>query len=133
MIAERDISKYKDYFFTNDETCRGVLQMLSLMSNKIRLQILCLLCEDDFCVNEIVSIVGGKFSNVSQQLKLLALAGLLTSEKNSKNVSYSLKNQNVKKTIQYLRRMFKYLRSPDTGEWDGLSRAKQGVGRHERV
>ena len=106
MLTKEKLSQYKEFFFTNDDTCREVLQILALMSNKIRLQILCLLCEDEFYVNEIVEIVEGKASNVSQQLKMLSLAGYIKGARNEKNIHYSLKNGKIKKIIRQLQQMF---------------------------
>jgi DNA-binding transcriptional ArsR family regulator len=94
-------------FMENKDACDRVLRMFSLFSNELRLKILCVLKEGDFCVNNIVELVGGKRSNISQQLKLLSLAGYLTKERHEKSIIYHLEDQKVRATVQFLFEYFK--------------------------
>lgn len=80
--------------------------MFSLFANPIRFRILCTLSEGDFSVQEIVSIIGGKISNVSQQLKMLTLAGYLTREKQGKQVFYHLEDEKVRSTVAFMHQLF---------------------------
>ena len=80
--------------------------MFSLFSNGIRFKILCVLREGDRCVKDITEIVGGKHSNISQQLKMLALAGYVTRERMDKMIIYHLSDQRVVKVIDFLREQF---------------------------
>jgi ArsR family transcriptional regulator len=82
------------------------MEILSLISNKTRFQILCALHEDDFCVNELVEIVGGKISNVSQQLKSLSLAGIVTRRRENQRIIYSLSDGTVRRLLSYLQQQF---------------------------
>lgn len=91
-----------EQFLRNNAACEHVLGMFSLFSNKIRFKILCVLKEGDLCVKEIVAVVGGKVSNISQQLKILTLAGYLTKKREEKTVIYHLEDQQVKKVVQFL-------------------------------
>ncbi|MBL7076430.1 MAG: winged helix-turn-helix transcriptional regulator [Kiritimatiellae bacterium] len=93
--------------FTRERVrCQAIMDILSLVSNKTRFQILCALHEDDFCVNELVEIVGGKISNVSQQLKALALAGIVSRQRDDQRVIYSLKDERVRNLLTYLQQQF---------------------------
>ena len=93
-IAER--------FIRNRESCGRVMKMFSLFSNETRFKILCILKESDFCVNDIVDLVGGKHSNISQQLKMLSLAGYLTKERRERSIIYHLADDRVKASLQFL-------------------------------
>ena len=98
--------KKPDAFFENNKKCEEVLQVFSIFSNRYRFKILCVLKEGDYCVNEIVQQVGGKFSNVSQQLKMLTLAGYLTKKRVKKSVYYHLKDKKVKELLKFLCRNY---------------------------
>ena len=86
--------------------CQAIMHILSLVSNKTRFQILCALHEDDFCVNELVEIVGGKMSNVSQQLKSLSLAGIASRRREDQRIIYSLSDERVRNLLTYLQQHF---------------------------
>jgi DNA-binding transcriptional ArsR family regulator len=53
-------------------------------------------------VNDIVEFVGGKHSNISQQLKMLTLAGYLTKERQERSVFYHLEDEKIEATINFL-------------------------------
>ena len=93
--------------FRNRNACDRVMRMLSLFSNEIRFKILVVLKEGDFCVNDIVRIVDGKRSNISQQLKMLTLAGYLTKQRREKSIIYHLADEQIRGTVQYLCDNFK--------------------------
>ncbi len=96
-------SEIKKRFELNTAACEKVLNVFSLLSNKSRFRIMCMLCEGDFCVNEIVEVVQpGKVSNISQQLRLLMLSGYIEKRREKKHVIYHLKDQNIRKLIQFL-------------------------------
>jgi len=86
--------------------CERAPQVLSLVSNETRLRILCLLSHGDYCVSEIADLVGGKYSNISQQLKMLTLAGCLTKERREKLVFFHLGDETVRRLIRFLRSEF---------------------------
>ena len=90
----------------NQQYCDQVLKMFFLFSNKTRFRILCVLKEGDFCVNDIVDFVDGKHSNISQQLKMLTLAGYLTKERRERSVFYHLDDDNIRATIDFLCHMY---------------------------
>ena len=92
--------------FKDRRKCEKVLGMFSLFSNEKRFKILCVLSEGDLCVSEIARLVEGKRSNVSQQLKLLTLAGYLEKRREERSIYYHLKDQRIKKILQFLKREF---------------------------
>jgi DNA-binding transcriptional ArsR family regulator len=94
--------KVTEQLLRNQRYCERVLKMFSLFSNRTRFRILCVLKEGDFCVNDIVEFVGGKHSNISQQLKMLTLAGYLTKERQERLVFYHLEDEKIKATIDFL-------------------------------
>ena len=86
--------------------CDSLLEMFSLLSNEIRFKTLCLLAEQDYCVNDIVESVKGKPSNVSQQLKMLTVAGYVSRRREGKHVYYHLEDKQIKKVINFLHDIF---------------------------
>lgn len=103
----RTIEEIKQRFSSNEDVCGRVIGILSLMSNKTRFRILCMLAEGDFCVTEIVDTVQtGKLSNVSQQLRILTLAGVLDKTREKQRVIYHLRDRRLAKLIEILERRF---------------------------
>jgi ArsR family transcriptional regulator len=98
--------KTKQDLFRDGRKCAVVLDMFSLFSNEKRFKILCVLDEGDFCVNEIARMVDGKISNVSQQLKMLTMAGYLDKRREEQSIIYHLKDQRVRKVLRFLFREF---------------------------
>ena len=99
--------KVSEKLLKNQQYCDRVLKMFSLFSNSTRFRILCVLKEGDFCVNDIVDFVGGKNSNITQQLKMLTLAGYLTKERRERSVFYHLEDESIKATIDFLCHLYK--------------------------
>lgn len=95
-----------DFFLKKDKTCEMLLGMFSIFSNVNRFKILCALYEKDFCVNDLSLITGGKPSNISQQLKILTLAGYLSKERNGKLINYHLKDENIRRLLNHLYKEF---------------------------
>ena len=103
----RTIEEIGKRFAANEEICHRVIGTLALMSNKTRFRILCMLAEGDFCVKEIVSTVQtGKLSNISQQLRILYLAGILEKRRSEQRVIYHLKDRKLVSLIPYLEEMY---------------------------
>ena len=66
-----------------------------------------MLAEGDFCVNEIAETIQiGKMSNISQQLRILTLAGVLEKRRDSQRVIYSLTDPRMAELIKYLEKTF---------------------------
>ena len=56
---------------------------------------------------DIVDLVGGRHSNISQQLKMLTLAGYLTKERKERLIIYHLHDEKIKTTVKFLCEHFK--------------------------
>jgi len=96
-------NEIKKRFSENEKVCEQVINIFTLISNKTRFRILCLLKEGDFCVNDVVDIIQmGKISNISQQLRLLAMSGILEKRRDKKQIFYHFKDEKIKKMIQFL-------------------------------
>ena len=97
----------KEEFDRNESVCAKTLNLLHLISSKVRFRIICLLTRGDFCVNEIADVVGlGNLSNISQQLKILRMAGLIDHRKEERKVIYHLADSRIRKMIGYLQNEF---------------------------
>src|SRR5690348_13626709 len=93
----------KEAFRKNEVVCARVIQLFQLFSHKGRFRIACLLARGEFCVNEITEIVSeGKTSNISQQLKMLALSGIIERRRENQHILYRLRDPRVGKMIQFL-------------------------------
>jgi DNA-binding transcriptional ArsR family regulator len=90
-------------FRKNDTVCNRVVSLLSLISNKARFRIVCMLTQGEFCVHDIAEAVGeGKLSHISQQLKILRLAGLVEKRRDDKRVFYRIGDQHIRNVIAFL-------------------------------
>ena len=93
--------------------CTNVEQLLSIMANPIRFHILCALSMQQFTVNELVDLSGANLSNVSQQLKMMWMAGYLDKERNGKQIYYRLKDDRIEKIIRFFETLFPENEGPD--------------------
>lgn len=97
----------KEAFRRNEAACVRVVQLFQLFSNKGRFRIACLLARGEFCVNEITEVVSeGKTSNISQQLKILALSGVIERRRENQRILYTLKDKRVGNMIRFLQEQF---------------------------
>jgi DNA-binding transcriptional ArsR family regulator len=104
MTNRQKIKNIQERFAGNMAVCQKTIDVLALFSNKTRFRILCTLAEDDFCVNDLLAVIGlGKVSNISQQLKLLTLAGVLQKHREKQQVIYSLKDEKVRRLIGFIK------------------------------
>ena len=101
MLNNSDV-QHKIEFFKRHRNCEKLLDIFSIFSNENRFKILCSLSEGDFCVNDLVEITGGKPSNISQQLKILTLAGFLGKQRRGKMIVYRLKDEKIRKLLDFL-------------------------------
>ena len=97
----------KERFTENDRACNELMKVLDLFSSKTRFRILCVLREQDFCVSDIAEIVEeGKISNISQQLKILTMANIISRYRVEKRVFYKFESQKIKDIVKYLHEQF---------------------------
>ena len=90
----------------DENKCTQVERMLSIMANPVRFHILCALVRESFSVSELVELTGGKLSNVSQQLKMMTLAGYIRKERRGKQSIYTLSDEIIRKLIEKLEELF---------------------------
>jgi len=94
-------------FQGNEAVCAKVLTLFHLLSNKARFRIVCLLARGEFCVHEIADVVGaGRLSNISQQLKMLTMAGVIERRRDQTRILYTLKDKRIRKMVNFLRVQF---------------------------
>ena len=80
--------------------------LLKDMSNESRLMILCYLTEGEKSVGELVSLVGGSQSAISQHLARLRRDNLVTRRREGTHVYYSLSSQTVPIVLDAVQRVF---------------------------
>lgn len=94
-------------FQGNEAVCAKVLTLFHLLSNKARFRIVCLLARGEFCVHEIADVVGaGRLSNISQQLKMLTMAGVIERRRDQTRILYTLKDKRIRRMVNFLRVQF---------------------------
>ena len=99
----------KEEFARQEAVCARTLTLFHLISNKARFRIICLLTRGEFCVQEIAEVVDqGNLSNISQQLKILLLAGIVEKRREDRRIIYSLKDERLRHMIEFLREQFMY-------------------------
>jgi DNA-binding transcriptional ArsR family regulator len=98
----------KKEFEKNSALCEHVVTLLHLISNKVRFRIVCLLTRGEFCVNDIMDVVdeGSKLSNISQQLTILRLGGIVQKRRQNKLIIYAIKDERVRQLIEFLCRQY---------------------------
>ena len=101
-------------FQTNELMCHKVIAMLELLANKARLRTVCMLMHGEYCVQDIVEVAGdGKATNISQQLRMLRLAGVVESRRDGKKMLYRLKDAGpVLTLVEFLRNEYMTTRTP---------------------
>ncbi|MFC1749765.1 ArsR/SmtB family transcription factor [Pseudomonadota bacterium] len=81
-------------------------EALKAIANERRLHILCALLEGKKNVTELQEITGVNQSNISQHLAKMRALGVLTYERDGKQVYYSLAHPAYKKIIMALKEIF---------------------------
>lgn len=86
--------------------CALVERMLSIMANPVRFHILCALEKGSFSVSDLIVVSDSRSSNVSQQLKIMTLAGYISKERQGKQIIYTLKDNRIRELIHKLEELF---------------------------
>ncbi len=79
---------------------------LKSIAHPLRLKILCVLGEQEACVQEIVDAVGTSQSNISQHLAILREKGVLLKRKEANRVYYRVGDARVLQLIGMMREVF---------------------------
>ena len=78
------------------ENIRKTVQLFKIYSDNTRLQIIDLLTDNEFCVQDIADQLGASQSAISHQLKQLRDMNCVHARKQGKQVFYSLQDNHVK-------------------------------------
>ena len=89
-----------------DEDVQLASQSLKAISHPLRLQILCILGENEVSVQEIVACVGTSQSNISQHLAILREKGILATRKEANRVFYRVGDPRMLKLIVMMQELF---------------------------
>jgi DNA-binding transcriptional ArsR family regulator len=106
-MNKEELVEIKDQFDNNRVVCEKVVGLFHLLSNKPRFRIACMLMHGEACVQDIAFVIsGGKMSNISQQLKMLRLSGVVKNRREGKQLLYSIADEKVAHLIEFLRAEF---------------------------
>lgn len=79
---------------------------LKAIAHPLRLKILCVLGEQEACVQEIVDAVGTSQSNISQHLAILREKEVLLTRKDANRVFYRVGDQRTLQLVGLMREVF---------------------------
>lgn len=79
---------------------------LKSIAHPLRLKVLCVLGEQEACVQEIVDAVGTSQSNISQHLAILREKGVLVTRKDANRVYYRVGDQRTLQLVGMMREVF---------------------------
>ncbi|MBK7766599.1 MAG: winged helix-turn-helix transcriptional regulator [Sulfuritalea sp.] len=79
---------------------------LKAISHPLRLKILCVVGDQETCVQDIVEAVGTSQSNISQHLAILRDKGVLQTRKDANRVFYRIADQRTLQLIALMREVF---------------------------
>ena len=79
---------------------------LKAIAHPLRLKILCVLGDQEACVQEIVDAVGTSQSNISQHLAILRDKGILASRKDANRVYYRVSDARTLRLIGMMQEVF---------------------------
>ena len=79
----------------SDRVINRTAEMFRALGDASRLRMMELLFDHRHCVSELAEETGESMSTISQRLKILCQAGLVTRERSGKHIYYSLTDQHV--------------------------------------
>ena len=98
------LKQIKDEFDGNQVVCEQVIGLFQLLSNKVRFRIICMLLHGEACVQEIADVVAeGQMSNISQQLRMLRLSGVVAKRRDKKQIQYRVIDERIGGLIEFMR------------------------------
>ena len=84
------------------EVVKSAAKMCAAMGDPLRLALLELLWDGPHCVSELAEESGASMSAISQRLKILFSAKLVTREREGKHVYYSLADAHIRELLHQL-------------------------------
>ena len=88
---------------------------LKAIAHPLRLKILCVLGDQEICVQDIVDAVGTSQSNISQHLAILRDKDVLQTRKHANRVYYRVGDRRTLQLIALMREVFCNMPPEDTG------------------
>ncbi len=91
---------------TQQEHIETAARALKAISHPLRLKILCVVGDQEVCVQDIVDAVGTSQSNISQHLAILRDKGVLQTRKDANRVFYRVADARTLQLIVLMREVF---------------------------
>lgn len=89
-----------------DEHIETASRALKAIAHPLRLKILCVLGDQEVCVQDIVEAVGTSQSNISQHLAILRDKDVLQTRKDANRVYYRIGDKRTLQLIELMREVF---------------------------
>jgi DNA-binding transcriptional ArsR family regulator len=89
-----------------EENVEIAARALKAMSHPLRLKILCVVGDQEVCVQDIVDAVGTSQSNISQHLAILRDKNVLATRKDANRVFYRVADRRTLQLIVMMREVF---------------------------
>jgi ArsR family transcriptional regulator len=103
-MTAAQLQQIKAEFEGNQQVCDKVIGLFQLLSNKVRFRIVCMLLQGEACVQEIADVIAeGQMSNISQQLRMLRLSGVVDKRREGKQIVYRIEDERIGGLINFLR------------------------------
>jgi DNA-binding transcriptional ArsR family regulator len=96
----------KTSLIDKQEHIEQAARALKSISHPLRLKILCVIGDQEACVQEIVEAVGTSQSNISQHLAILREKGILLARKEAHRVFYRVGDERTLQLIGMMREVF---------------------------
>lgn len=93
-------------FVEKKEQIEVAARALKAISHPLRLRILCVVGDQEVCVQDIVEAVGTSQSNISQHLGILRDKGVLQTRKDANRVFYRVADQRTLQVVVLMREVF---------------------------
>lgn len=88
------------------EQIETAARSLKSIAHPLRLKILCIIGDEEVCVQDIVDAVGTTQSNISQHLAILRSKGILQTRKEANRVYYRIADDRILQLIGMMREVF---------------------------
>lgn len=85
-----------------DATAEMVSDLMKVLSNKVRLMVLCQLVEGEKSVGELAQAISVRDQAMSQQLALLRKDGLVKTRREGQTIYYSLARSDIQPLMEFL-------------------------------
>ncbi|MEP1930966.1 MAG: metalloregulator ArsR/SmtB family transcription factor [Roseibium sp.] len=89
-----------------EEKAESAADFMKLMASAPRLQLMCLVLEEERCVSDLAEKTGMRMPTVSQQLSLLRAQGLVSTRRDGTTIYYRLASEPVKDIMAMLYKHF---------------------------